>query len=78
MRARAKVKQLNINAREITYHLGITPRTLRVWIEKGKWPIPAGQIDRVAFWPREPIEQYLKTGQWVGDITFANPPPKTR
>ena len=78
MKARPKVKPMAMNAREITYHLNITHKTLWAWVEKGKWPIPTGQIDRVAFWPREPIEQYLKTGQWIGDITFANPPPKTR
>ncbi len=50
--------------------LGVTPDTLRGWVDLGSFPLPHAVIERTCLYSVELIRQFLENGTWPEGTKF--------
>jgi len=49
---------------------GVSPRTIRSWIDTGAWPLPHSVCRRVLYFRLADTRCWLKTGKWPAGVRF--------
>lgn len=50
--------------RKVAALCGVTPRNIRRWVERKRWPAPHATVERTMLYRVEDVEHFVRHGRW--------------